>query len=131
MSEFRRPFLIISGEREGESPRVNLRQTAKLARMLRARGCEARAVHGVYKGASEVAFVVHFDDWNKELTRYRTLAAVLKQESILVVDRLNIASLYYCYGPIEALPGTWQKVPSDYAGDCYTQTKEAKYAVTA
>ena len=100
MKVFKR-IVILSAELKSLEKHVNYGRTQNLKRLLDSKKYNYVEALGSYKGSQEKSFVV--DASEDIIQQLRSLADFFKQESILVVDELQKATLIYCNGKKESI----------------------------
>lgn len=120
------PLVILSAERVEHDRRENRRRTRKLEKRLLSNNFNIMPALGMYKGVSERSIVV----LTKHFEEMLDVAGDYQQESILVVNEHNSASLIYHDGRSENL-GTFVEIPlADIEGlDAYTIVNCRAYTV--
>lgn len=99
---------------------------------LKKKGIELIPVTGCYKGKVENSFACYVED-DFKLNLVVTLAYVWSQESVLLIDEKDTASLLYptLHGYDESKLGEWKEVSEAEALACqgYTKTQDNKYYI--
>jgi len=102
-------IILISAELSSLTSPENDQRTSSLKNLLTNKKYNFGQVLGSYKGSLEKSFIV---DASEDVVKpLQLIASVFKQESILVVDELQNATLLYGNGKIEKI-GTMSQVNS-------------------
>lgn len=124
-------FIILSAELTGhhlnESRTQDLRSRLKAGRL--GKSINFVECNGVYKGTKEKSFMVEVEN-HYDFMWTCGVARSYNQESILMVDKRNQASLFYLESKKVEKLGTFHKIPKSVADtlDAYTETKDGYYA---
>lgn len=86
--------VFISAEYYKNDEVTNAVYTKFLAKQLRNYGLRFEVAEGCYKGTKEVTFIVNLSN-DSDFVKTMKLGAMYNQESILVVDKSNRATLIY------------------------------------
>lgn len=106
--------IIFSVEQANKSREENQFNNAEARRTLENFGMTFIEIQGVYKGTSEVSFMVFHSNKYVEQT-VKQIVKTYNQESILNIDSNNQAYLEFFNGEKNMELGRWNEVSKDYA----------------
>lgn len=105
--------IFLSAELSTLDSAENVRRTAILAGHLAVKGYAFRQLQGVYKGSKERSFAVEVSP--KEVQSILDLAKSFTQESVLIVDEKNAASLLFIETKVKSKLGKFKIASKEVA----------------
>jgi hypothetical protein len=105
--------IFLSAELSTLDSAENVRRSTILAGHLAMKGYNFRPLTGVYKGTKERSFAVEVN--GKELIDLLAVAKSFTQESVLIVDEKNVASLLFIETKVKSKIGKFKIASKEIA----------------